>query len=101
MAKRALVTGARAGMGMEWLKQLAADGWSVTGVARSEDHLTPALKELPNAAEHKALAADLSTQHGVNKVVEELKATKYQLLVNNAGVGLFGRFEKESPEKLI
>ena len=99
MAQRALVTGASSGIGEEFAKRLAAEGWSVTGVARGEGKLAEGLKALPGSG-HKALGADLSTPQGVAIVANELATNRHQLLVNNAGVGLFGLFDKTPIEKV-
>ena len=62
MAKRAMVTGASEGIGHELAKKLAKDGYSVTGVARSEAKLKDLVKEL--GAGHDLLVADLATEAG-------------------------------------
>ena len=97
MAKRAMVTGASEGIGHELAKKLAKDGYSVTGVARSEAKLKDLVKELGTG--HDLLVADLATEAGQDKVAKALKAQHFDLLVNNAGVGVQGEFVASSVDK--
>lgn len=94
--KKALITGASEGIGREFAKQLAKEGYTITAVARNEARLKSLLEELPSGA-HKYLVADLSKQDGIKKTNEEL-STHYELLVNNAGFGVYGKFY-ETPLK--
>lgn len=88
--KSALVTGASEGIGRVFAKQLAAEGFAVTAVARNEAKLQSLLAEI--GPHHRALVADLSTTEGQDKVIHALNETPYDLLVNNAGVGTTGAF---------
>lgn len=88
MTKRALVTGASEGIGYEIAKQLKQAGYVVTAVARSEAKLANLVREIGG----DSLVADLSTDAGQEAVVARLKADRYDLLVNNAGVGTQGAF---------
>lgn len=99
MANKALVTGASGGIGKAIAESLAKEGWEVTLVARNAARLKDNCAAMGPA--HKALAADLSTEAGVKAVADELRQTRYQLLVNNAGVGVYGRFEQTPMEKNI
>jgi len=84
--KKALVTGASSGIGLMFSQELKKDGWQVVGVARSEDKLKETF------GEGNYIVADLSDEKGVAKLEEHLKTNKYQLLINNAGYGLYGKF---------
>jgi short-subunit dehydrogenase len=92
----ALVTGASAGIGRAFACGLAARGHDLVVVARDRDRLTALATELET--EHgvtvEPLAADLVTGVGVDAVIARLRDPKrpVNLLVNNAGVGTFGRF---------
>jgi short-subunit dehydrogenase len=88
--KRALVTGASEGIGRVLAARLARDGYQVTAVARSADKLAALIGELGSG--HGSLVADLSDPDGVARVARELEQNKYDLLVNNAGAGVFGPF---------
>jgi short-subunit dehydrogenase len=91
--KRALVTGASSGIGREFALQLAAAGYSITGVARREDKLQQLVRELPGD-KHEYLLADLSVDDDVKAVAETLAKQHFDLLVNNAGYSNFDPFYK-------
>jgi uncharacterized protein len=90
VADTALITGASSGIGEEFARQLAARGYDVILVARRKERLDQLAEELPTMAH--VIEADLVTEaphlHGK---VEEL-GVDVDLLVNNAGFGLRGRF---------
>ena len=90
MAKTAMVTGASGGIGLEFAERLAKDGYQVTLVARGEAKLKEIVARL--GAGHRAIAADLSVAVDAHRVAEDVRTTKYDLLVNNAGVGVYGNF---------
>lgn len=89
--KKALVTGASRGIGAAFARALAREGYAVTGVARSEEKLRALAHELGDG--HRYLVADLSDQGQLGNVVSDIERTGYTLLVNNAGYGIYGRFE--------
>ena len=97
MTKKALVTGASEGIGREFAGRLASTGYLVTAVARNEARLEDLIKELGDG--HKYIVADLTHPSGLEKVVEELEKDHYDLLVNNAGYGGFGKFYEIELEK--
>ena len=87
-----LITGGSDGIGLAVAKLLAAEGETrVTLVARSEAKLREAVAQLPGAG-HDFVVADLSKPEGVNLVAQRLGARQYDVLINNAGAGLYGRF---------
>jgi len=90
----ALVTGASTGMGAEYAAQLAQKGLNLILVARGEDRLTAISNSLKSQHQMKTMvvAADLSTNDGVAKVIASTKDLAVGLLVNNAGVEDSGRF---------
>jgi len=89
--KKALITGASGGIGLEVARQLASQDYQLTLVARSEDKLNKAVRDL-NGSGHTALVADLTEQDGLQKLVGHLKTHKYDVLINNAGAGIYGKF---------
>jgi len=99
MSKSALVTGASEGIGREFARQLARDGFVVTAVARNENRLQDLVKELGGGA-HSYLVADLSQPAGVERVVTKFQETHYDLVVNNAGYGVYGVFEETDLKSL-
>lgn len=96
---KALVTGASEGIGRAFSKQLAAQGYELTVVARNEKRLAEFVKEI-SGARHQILVADLSTNSGIEKVTRDIRENHYDVLINNAGFGVYGRFDQASLEKL-
>lgn len=84
-AKRSLVTGASEGIGRAFAKRLAAEGYRVTAVARNAQRLAELEREIGPG--HVSLTADLTTGDGVRRVCDEIRETRFELLVNNAGAG--------------
>ncbi len=91
----ALVTGASAGLGVEFAAQLAARGHDLVLVARSADRLHALADRLrhEHGAQVAVVAQDLSAPDAVDSVVARLHRPVHTL-VNNAGFGTAGRFEE-------
>jgi uncharacterized protein len=87
----ALVTGASAGLGVEFARQLSKRGHRLVLAARRKERLDELAKELGNA---RAVAIDLSKKDAAAKLMADVAANGevVDLLVNNAGFGLIGRF---------
>jgi short-subunit dehydrogenase len=83
--KLALVTGASSGIGMAFAHRLAADGYDLVAVGRRLDRLKALAQSLTDVTV-QPLAADLSTDEGVDAVAEVCAAQPLTMLVNNAGV---------------
>jgi short-subunit dehydrogenase len=99
MAETALVTGASSGIGAEFARQLATRGYELVIVARREERLRELAEELPTQAH--VIASDLAAEAaGLEGQVEKL-GLQVDLLVNNAGFGLRGRFIENSAEREI
>jgi short-subunit dehydrogenase len=87
----ALITGASAGLGVDFARQLSAEGKRLVLVARRKDRLDALVAELGNA---RAVEADLGAPDAIDRLMADLAAhgEHVELLVNNAGFGLTGRF---------
>jgi hypothetical protein len=92
----ALFTGASAGLGEEFARQLAQQGADLVLVARSEEKLERLANELQRHSGVKVavIPADLSSSDAVKRLVSEVRnrGIKINLLVNNAGFGVFENF---------
>jgi short-subunit dehydrogenase len=90
----ALVTGATAGLGAEFARQLAGQGHDLVLVARDVARLEAAQKVL--SAEHgvtvEVLPADLTSDDGCAAVRARIEGGDIDLLVNNAGMGAYASF---------
>ena len=87
-----LITGASAGLGVEFAKQCAARGDEVILVARRKDRLNALAAELGKA---HVIAADLAKPKAAADLLKEIRSRGLwvRTLINNAGFGLRGRFD--------
>jgi short-subunit dehydrogenase len=98
----ALVTGATAGIGHEFVRQLAERGHDIVLVARDRARLENVSDEIQRTYKVRTeiLVADLSDRAQMGKVAERLadEARPVDLLVNNAGYGLGRSFLENDVE---
>ena len=87
---KALVTGASSGIGRDMAKILSEMGYDIIAVARREDKLSELASELKTNVE--IVVCDLSTAEGAESLSRYAKET--DVLINNAGFGVFGAFSE-------
>lgn len=89
-----LITGASAGLGVEFAKQCAARGEELILVARRTDRLEQVAGEVGGKAH--VITADLSEPGAATRLVADVTARGMWVkkLINNAGFGLRGRFDE-------
>jgi short-subunit dehydrogenase len=98
----ALVTGASAGIGAAFARALAADGVSCVLAARREDRLRELAAELESrhGVKTRVVGVDLGAPGGAEELLRAVGDLEIAILVNNAGVGGAGRFDKLDPVRV-
>src|SRR5690349_5870594 len=95
--KTALITGASSGIGAEFANALAARRANLVLVARSGERLAALADRLgrQHGVRAEAIAADLGQAGSAQAIMREVAARGLgvDLLINNAGFGLYGPFE--------
>lgn len=81
-----LITGCSSGYGLETARHFLAQGWKVIATMR-----TPREGVIPPAENLRVLALDVTRPDSIAEALAQ--AGPIDVLVNNAGVGLFGAFE--------
>jgi short-subunit dehydrogenase len=87
-----LITGASAGLGVEFARQCGARGESLVLVARRRDRLEAVAAEVGGSTH--ILVADLARAGAAASLIAEIEAEGLTVnrLINNAGFGLAGKF---------
>lgn len=92
----ALVTGASSGIGYEFAQLFAKDGKNIVIVARAQDKLEELKTEIENkyGTTVRVIPKDLSDPQAPQEIFSELvkEAINIDVLVNNAGFGVYGIF---------
>jgi uncharacterized protein len=99
----ALVTGASSGIGAEFARQLAAEGFNIALAARRGNLLQTVSQEVERryGIATKCATVDLSEDTAVDKLDEQLRELDIGLVVSNAGTGQPGHFlEQDHREQL-
>ena len=105
MMKTALITGASSGIGQEFAKLLHAEGYKLVLVARNRSRLEEFAKQLDpeGKAGIRIVPKDLSAISAAAELGAELSTVgvEIDLLVNNAGFGMWGPFVEMAAEREI
>ena len=94
---KALITGASAGIGLEFCYQLANKNYDLILVSRNESKLNKIAEDIKQKTSRNSeiLVADLATDQGIQKVCEKINKDKeIEFVVNNAGLGINKKFHE-------
>ena len=86
LMKTVLITGCSSGYGLETARHFHAQGWNVVATMRTPDE-----DVLPRSDRLRVLALDVTKPASIAAALEA--SGPVDVLVNNAGIGLFGAFE--------
>lgn len=91
--KLALITGAASGLGFEFCRLLAADGHDLLMVDKDVEGLERSARTLRQSSDVaiETLVKDLGVNHAAGDLFQEL-GRDIDVLINNAGFGLYGHF---------
>ncbi|MCR5183625.1 MAG: SDR family oxidoreductase [Opitutales bacterium] len=89
---KALITGASCGIGREIARELARRGCDLILCSRNEAALKAVADEVAGTVSCEIVPMDLSTREGVKNLYQQTKNRGVNILVNNAGFGVFGPF---------
>lgn len=94
-----MITGASAGLGVEFARQCAARGEALVLVARRRDRLEKVAAEIGGTAH--IFVADLAKAGAASSLIAEIEAEGLSVgtLINNAGFGLAGKFMAHGLER--
>ncbi len=90
MKKYAVITGASSGIGIEFAKHLARQGYALVLIARRKERLLKLARQLKTDCE--IIPADLSDIDECRMVYKQLADKNIEIFINNAGFGDCGPF---------
>lgn len=94
---KALITGASSGIGLDMARYLATMKCELILVARDKERLEQIQETLPTKV--TIIVADLSNEQKVKELYILTKKEKIDILINNAGFGVFGYFSETDLNK--
>jgi NAD(P)-dependent dehydrogenase (short-subunit alcohol dehydrogenase family) len=80
-----LITGANRGLGLEFSRQYAAEGWSVLATCRHPEAAS-ALEDLRRVGDIRVIELDVTDQASIRRAAKQIE-TPIDLLINSAGIG--------------
>lgn len=94
---KALITGASSGIGRDMARLLSQKGCDLILTARRVERLEELRKELSGSV--RVIPADLSRAENCFRLYEQTKQEHVDILINCAGFGVFGPFDKTSLDR--
>lgn len=105
LKKNALITGASSGLGREFAEIFAREGYDLILVARRERELISLAEELERGygTASQVISLDLSLATSANDLFNQVieKGLFIDVLVNNAGFGVYGPFDKNELDDVV
>jgi short-subunit dehydrogenase len=106
MKKTVLITGASSGIGLELSKIFARNNYDLVIVSQNEENLKKARDEIykvNNSAKIDTIMKDLSEATAAKDIYEYTSSNQINIdvLVNNAGIQVYGNFHEVKEEELI
>ncbi len=89
---KALITGASSGIGRDMARHLSSLGWEIILVGRNDERLNEVAESINTKSQ--VITLDLSKDGAPQKLYSMCKGMNIDMLINNAGFGLFGEFDK-------
>jgi len=94
-AGKVLITGATGGFGREFARQLEKRGFDLILHGRDRARMQLTLDALQQPDQHMCIYADLTVKHELHSLIEKVRRQDGLTgLVNNAGFGVWGLFER-------
>lgn len=93
----ALITGASSGIGADMARILSEKGYDLILVARNKRKMESLSKELKTNVE--IIPMDISSTYNCTELYNMVKKKDIDILINNAGFGLFGHFNTTKLDK--
>ena len=94
---KVLITGASSGIGLDMARYLATKKYELILVARDKEKLERIQESLPTKV--TIVVADLSNEQKVKELYVLIKKENIDILINNAGFGIFGDFTETDLNK--
>ena len=90
----ALITGASSGFGVDFANILAKEGKNLIITARRVERLEKVKKNIENkfSVDVVIVPTDLATREGVEALINQTKDFEVDVLINNAGFGVYGDY---------
>ncbi len=89
---KVLITGASSGIGRDMARYLSEKGFDLILSGRNASKLEQLKSELNTNVE--IICCDLASENGAFELYNECKGKGVDMIINNAGYGLFGEFDK-------